>query len=631
MRLWHKITVAGLLILGAVLGVVYQATSQLLAATVTRQLQARGSELAPPLSAALMAPLLQQDFAAMQAVLDDVTGSGNLRSLRLTDPMGRVIAYSGGLVLADEPTLLATPYRDADGGLWMNFSVPLRSAGQPLGQLRYALSAHALTDSLAHLRRQLLQISALTVLVFGALVVVGSRWLTAPLRRLTLAARRMQQGEYAVELPPDRSDEIGQLAGSLAALRDAIHERVTQLGSARDAAEAANRAKSAFLANTSHELRTPLNGLLGMARLARQPGLDAERRQQYLDLVADSAQSLADILSDTLDLARIEAGKLVLDVQPFEPRSLLQGVVVAYRLLADGAGLGLQLLVDPDVPMAVRGDALRVRQILNNYLSNAIKFTPSGQIQVRLQTAGPDRLRLSVADTGPGIAPALAARLFSPFTQADESTTRRHGGSGLGLAICRELAQRMGGDVGVDRGVGLGVNMAGAGQAGAGSTFWAVLHLPQGDMPRLPATPPATDLARLRGARVLIADDNPVNRVLAVAVLERWGLGVTEAHDGAQAVRAVLAADVAGQPIHIVLMDVQMPEMDGHAATRALRLTHPPDQLPIIALTAAALLSEREAALAAGMNDFLTKPLDLAQLQRLLCQHIRLPKGAAVA
>ena len=613
MRLWLKITLAGLLMLGAVLGVVYQASSQLLAVTVTGQLQARGSELAQPLAAALTAPLLQQDFATVQAVLDDVTAMGNLRSLRLIDPMGRVIAYSGGLVLADEPTTLASPYRDTDGGLWMNFSVKLQAAGQLLGELHYALAAQALTDSLAHLRRQLLQISALAVLGFGALVVLGSRWLTAPLRRLTLAARRMQQGEYAVELPPDRGDEIGQLAGSLAALRDAIKERITQLGSARDAAEAANRAKSAFLANTSHELRTPLNGLLGMAQLARQPELDPARRQQYLDLVVDSAQSLAGILSDTLDLARIEAGKLVLELQAFEPRALLQGVLAAHRLLAEGAGLSLQLQIDQDVPVAVLGDALRVRQILNNYLTNAIKFTPGGQIGLRLQVAGPEQLRLSVQDHGPGIAPALLARLFSPFTQADESTTRRHGGSGLGLAICRELAQRMGGEVGVDS------------QPGAGSTFWAVLHLPRAVMPSLPAAPPATDLLRLLGARVLMVDDNHVNRVLAEALLVGWGLQVSQAQDGAQAVDAVLAADAAGQPFDIVLMDVQMPVMDGHAATRALRLSHPARQLPVIALTAAVLVSEREAALASGMSDFLTKPLDSAQLLRLLCLHIRRP------
>ena len=611
MRLWHKITLAGLLLLGAMLGVVYQATSGLLAASITGQLQARGNELARPLSAALITPLRQQDFASVQSVLDDVTASGNLKSLRLLDRQGRVIAYSGGLVLPNEPTQLATPYADAEGGLWMNFKLSLQSAGQPMGELCYALSAQALTDSLAHLRRHLLQISVLAVLGFGALVVLGSRWLTAPLRRLTAAAQRMQGGEYDVTLPPGRADEIGQLSTSLAALRDAIRERIAQLGRARETAEAASRAKSAFLANTSHELRTPLNGLLGMARLARQPDLDPEHRKQYLDLVVDSAQSLADILSDTLDLARIEAGKLVLHAAPFEARPMLQSVLSVYQLLADSAGLALVLQVDDSVPEVLDGDALRLRQILSNYLSNAIKFTPSGQIRVRLQAPAAGCLRLSVQDQGMGIPPAVAARLFRPFTQADDSTTRRHGGTGLGLAICRELAQRMGGDVGVDSVVG------------QGSTFWATLQMAAGTLPaRRPPVPPA-ELARLQGARVLMADDNAVNRILAVALLERWGMQVAEAEDGAQAVAAVRAADAAGQPFAVVLMDLQMPVLDGYAATRALRHQYSAEQLPVIALTAAALLAERELALDAGMNDFLTKPLDAPHLQALLCSLLR--------
>ena len=608
MRLWHKITLAGLLLLGAVLSVVYLATSRLMAASITGQLQARGNELARPLSAALLTPLRQQDFATVQSVLDDVTASGHLRSMRLLDPQGRVIAYSGGLVLPDEPTQLAIPYADTEGGLWMNFKLGLQSGGQPEGELRYALSAQALTDSLAHLRQQLLQISVLAVLGFGALVVWGSRWLTRPLRRLTAAAQRMQSGEYEVFLPSGRSDEIGQLSTSLAALRDAIRDRIAQLGSARETAEAASRAKSAFLANTSHELRTPLNGLLGMARLARQTDLDPALRKQYLDLVVDSAQSLADILSDTLDLARIEAGKLLLHSAPFEPRPMLQSVLSAYQLLADGAGLALALQVDEAVPAVLDGDALRLRQILSNYLGNAIKFTPSGQIRVRLQAPAAGCLRLSVQDQGVGIPPAVAARLFQPFTQADDSTTRRHGGTGLGLAICKELAQRMGGDVGVDS------------AAGQGSTFWATLQMPAGTLPARRPPVPAADLARLQGARVLMVDDNPVNRILAVALLQRWGMRVDEAEDGAQAVAAVRAADTAGQPFAVVLMDLQMPVLDGYAATRALRHQYSAAQLPIIALTAAALLAERELALDAGMNDFLTKPLDAPHLQGLLCR-----------
>ena len=611
MRLWIKLAAAGLVLLAGVLGVVYQATSQLLAGAVTRQLQTRGTELAGPLSAALIAPLMLQDFATVQAVIDSATETGHLRSLRLTDMRGRVVAYSGGLVVQNE-RLLAMPYRDTHGQLWMNFHTALTVAGQPFGELRYALSADALSDNLAELRSHLLKISVLTVAVFGALVVLGSRWLTAPLRRLTAAARQMQHGHYEVTLPLGGRDEIGQLSTSLSALRDAIRDRISQLGSARDAAESANRAKSAFLANTSHELRTPLNGLLGMARLAQQPDLDPERRRAYLDLVVESAQSLADILSDTLDLARIEAGKLALIPQAFEPRQLLQRVVSAYRLLADSAGLQLELYVNDAVPEVVLGDALRVRQILSNFLANALKFTEQGRITVRLQREPDDRLRLSVQDTGLGISPALAARLFTPFTQADESSTRRYGGTGLGLSICRELAQRMGGDVGVHS------------QPGQGSEFWALLQLPACTAPLAnPApAPAAADVAALRGARVLLVEDNPVNRVLATALLERWGMQVTEAHDGQQAITAVQQAEDEGAPFAIVLMDVQMPGMDGHTATRALRRRYSDIELPIIALTAAALLSERDSALEAGMNYFLTKPLDANSLQTVLCRQL---------
>ena len=611
MRLWIKLAAAGLVLLAGVLGVVYLATSQLLAGAVTRQLQTRGTELAGPLSAALIAPLKLQDFATVQAVIDSATETGHLRSLRLTDMRGRVVAYSGGLVVQNE-RLLAMPYRDTHGQLWMNFHTALTVAGQPFGELRYALSADALSDNLAELRSHLLKISVLTVAVFGALVVLGSRWLTAPLRRLTAAARQMQHGHYEVTLPLGGRDEIGQLSTSLSALRDAIRDRISQLGSARDAAESANRAKSAFLANTSHELRTPLNGLLGMARLAQQPDLDPERRRAYLDLVVESAQSLADILSDTLDLARIEAGKLALIPQAFEPRQLLQRVVSAYRLLADSAGLQLELYVNDAVPEVVLGDALRVRQILSNFLANALKFTEQGRITVRLQREPDDRLRLSVQDTGLGISPVLAARLFTPFTQADESSTRRYGGTGLGLSICRELAQRMGGDVGVHS------------QPGQGSEFWALLQLPACTAPLAnPApAPAAADVAALRGARVLLVEDNPVNRVLATALLERWGMQVTEAHDGQQAITAVQQAEDEGAPFAIVLMDVQMPGMDGHTATRALRRRYSDIELPIIALTAAALLSERDSALEAGMNYFLTKPLDANSLQTVLCRQL---------
>jgi PAS domain S-box-containing protein len=378
------------------------------------------------------------------------------------------------------------------------------------------------------------------------------------------------------------------------------------LARARDDAEAASRAKSAFLANTSHELRTPLNGMIGLARLARAEDLGEERRRQYLDQIVESAQALAGIISDILDLSKIEAGKLLIESMSFDLGAELRALQRTYATLAQARQLELHFEIAEEIGCSVSGDPLRVRQIVTNFLTNALKFTDTGRVDVRarrLGPAAPQTVRLEVQDTGPGIDERTRERLFRPFTQADESTTRRFGGTGLGLSICRELATLMGGSVGVDS------------RTGEGSVFWAELPLPAAAQAP-PAAP--SEEAGLEGARVLIAEDNPVNMMIAVAMLERWGMTVAQAHDGQQAVAAVQRAAACGEPFDVVLMDVQMPIMSGHESTRALRRLDAGSSLPIIALTAAALVTEREEALRAGMNDFLTKPIDAEKLHATL-------------
>jgi PAS domain S-box-containing protein len=383
------------------------------------------------------------------------------------------------------------------------------------------------------------------------------------------------------------------------------------LARARDEAEAANRAKSAFLANTSHELRTPLNAMIGLARLAREPSLDPARRQLYLEQIGDSAESLAAIISDILDLSKIESGKLALESAPFDLVELLRKLHLGYTMLADARGLKLLLEIDPGVEGAVRGDALRVRQILSNYLTNALKFTEAGEVRLQVRRVGgghlPERVRFEVRDTGPGIDVQTQARLFRPFTQADESTTRRFGGTGLGLSICRELAALMGGQVGVES------------MPGRGACFWAELPLPPEQPGHHPGPAAEPDLC---GLSVLLVEDNAVNMLIAAAMLEQWGVRVTQASDGRQAVAAVARAAEDGQPFDVVLMDVQMPHMSGYEATRVLRSRADGDGLPIIALTAAALVSERDEAFAAGMNDFLTKPIDADRLRATLARWV---------
>jgi PAS domain S-box-containing protein len=434
------------------------------------------------------------------------------------------------------------------------------------------------------------------------------------------------------------------------------------LSRARDEAEAANRAKSAFLANTSHEIRTPLNGLVGLARLARMPDIDPGRLHHYLEQIGASAETLSAIISDILDLSKIEAGKLEVEAAPFDLPELLHGLQQAYEALADSRGLNFEVDIDPRLPPLVRGDELRVRQILANFLHNALKFTARGTLrlvvrrllpaeadaaarvgagaavkedvdidvdvnvnaarsispEISVQAATSNRrtaldlhgledwIRFEVHDSGVGIDEATQARLFKPFTQADESITRRFGGTGLGLSICRELAELMGGQVGVSS------------APGRGSCFHAELPLPAVDALEASSAHGALEHDPLRGARVLVVEDNAVNMMIGVAMLEHWGVVVTQAADGPQALAAVERAARAGEPFDAVLMDVQMPGMSGYEATRLLRTRWSLLELPIVALTAAALTSERERATEIGMNDFLTKPIDANKLRMAL-------------
>jgi PAS domain S-box-containing protein len=421
-------------------------------------------------------------------------------------------------------------------------------------------------------------------------------------------------------------DVADPAAGTIWIFEDITERRAVQaaLAKARDDAQAANRAKSAFLANMSHEIRTPLNAMIGLTRLALEPVTAEPSRTEYLRQIHDSALGLLTIISDILDLSKIEAGKLLLESAEFDLHALAMGVHASFAPQAEARSLRLALAIAPGVPRRVRGDATRLRQILANFTANAVKFTAQGHVHIELasrtEADGSRRVRLSVIDTGPGIPPDVQARLFQPFSQADESTTRRFGGTGLGLSICRQLAELMGGQVGLDS------------EVGRGSRFWADIPLEAVDEPHAPlvadAPPIPLDAPLPPGARVLLVEDNPVNMLVANALLEQWGIRPSQASDGAQAVEAVMAAEREGRPFDLVLMDVQMPVMSGHEATRALRARFDAHRLPIVALTAAALVSEREEALAAGMNDFLTKPIDPERLRRVLARHLpRHPAG----
>ncbi len=367
---------------------------------------------------------------------------------------------------------------------------------------------------------------------------------------------------------------------------------------ARQAAETANRAKSDFLATMSHEIRTPLNGVLGMAQ-AMERDLLAPTQRQRLKVIRESGAALMDLLDDLLDLSRIDAGRLTLETHDFDLRAAVEAAHAAFAAAARAKGLAYPLEIDPAVDGLWRGDSGRVRQILSNLISNAVKFTHAGEVAVRLAKSA-SGIRLEVADTGIGIAPDRVARLFEKFVQADASATREYGGTGLGLAICQELCRAMGGAITVGS------------APGSGATFALELPLRQVESAAPEALPPPGFGPAEGVVRVLAAEDNPVNREVLKALLAQFDLEPTMVENGAEAVRAWESAHW-----DLILMDVQMPVMDGPTAAMTIRAREALTgraRTPIVAVTANTQAHQVASYRAAGMDDVVGKPINVAEL-----------------
>ena len=452
----------------------------------------------------------------------------------------------------------------------------------------------------------LLQLVAITL----AAIYAAFRWIVLPMKHMSDRLHRMSKDVDGSPLPIPQgheTTEIGRLVGD-------INDLTAHLALAREQAERASRAKGDFLANMSHEIRTPINAVVGMAHLALKTGL-TDKQRDYLEKISTSGSHLLDLVNDVLDVAKIEAGKLTLSHVPFSLHETIRRIDSIAALRAGEKALALQVEVDDGIPPCLVGDEMRIGQILINYLNNAIKFTEKGTIRLSAHLIARDaefcHLRFAVSDTGIGLSSEQQARLFCSFEQADVSTTRKFGGTGLGLAISKQLAEMMEGTVGVES------------TPGQGSTFWATLRVEiaaDGVVPASLADFPLheTQTGLFSGLRLLLAEDNPLNQQIARELLEEHGVVVSVADTGLQAIEMLNQGS-----FDCVLMDVRMPELDGLEATRRIRQQPCFAGLPVIAMTANARTEDRDDCFAAGMNDFISKPVDPAQFFRIISRWIK--------